>query len=460
MKKQREHWSSSFGFIMAAAGAAIGLGTLWMFPYLTGQNGGGLFVLIYLFAMFFVGFPIFIAELVLGRAAQRAPVGIFASLSKDSAGWKMVGWLSVLGALFIMSYYSVVAGWGLNYIGLSLAQFTNNKSPAEITAVFDVLSSAGDITIFWHFIFMVMTTSVVYLGVRNGVEYWSRLMTTSLLVLLLALFCFSCTLPGFSKAFEFIFYPDASKLKPSAVLEALGLAFFTLSLGQGVMLTYGSYMKKSDNIPQTAAIVVVMDVIVSLLSAMVIFPMIFSFGFEPDCGPGLVFKVLPVVFSQLPCSSFLMITFFTLFVFTALTSSISIVEVIVANTIDLFDCSRKHACIIVGLIVFLMGIPSALSDSEGLFSNWKALYGMNYFDVMSTLVSNWILPVGGMLTATFIGWAFPKERCYEEFISGSHWRWLFRPWFFMVRWVAPLATILIIFYKSGLIDVDLFWGSS
>jgi neurotransmitter:Na+ symporter, NSS family len=455
MKAQREHWSSRLGFIMAAAGAAIGLGTLWMFPYLTGENGGGAFVLIYLGAMLLVGFPIFIAELLLGRAAQKAPVGIFSTLANNSPAWKMVGWLAVTAAFFIMSYYSVVAGWGLNYLLLSATNFYEGRTLDEITGTFDLLQASGDIVVFWHLVFTAMAVGVVFMGIRNGIEYWSKIITSSLLVILLALFLYGTTLSGFSEALHYVFYPDLTKLKPSSVLEALGLAFFTLSLGQGAMLTYGSYMNEEEDIPKTALIVVSMDLVVSLLSAMMIFPMIFTFGFEPNSGPGLIFKVLPVTFAQLPASSLLSLVFFSLFVFTALTTAVSFVEVMVANTIEVMDWSRKKSCVVVGITVFLFGIPSALSGCQGIFPTWEAIYGKNFFDVISSLVSNWILPVGGLLTATFTGWHVGRRKCLEEFCRGSSWKFLFKPWFFMIRWLAPIATFLIILNKAGVFDIDM-----
>lgn len=454
MKMQREHWSSRLGFIMAAAGAAIGLGTLWMFPYLTGENGGGAFVLVYFAAMLFVGFPIFIAELLLGRSAQKASVGVFSTLAHDSPSWKVVGWLAVSASFLIMSYYSVVAGWGLNYLLLSASQFYEGRSLEEIKATFDILQSAGDISVFWHMIFTGMTVGVVYMGVRNGIEYWSKFITSTLLVMLVSLFLYGTTLEGFSTALHYVFYPDLAKLKPSGVLEALGLAFFTLSLGQGAMLTYGSYMNKEEDIPKTAMIVVGMDLLVSLLAAMVIFPMIFTFGFEPKAGPGLIFKVLPVTFAQLPASSLISTVFFSLFVCTALTTSVSFIEVIVANTMEVMEWSRKKSCVIIGTLVFLFGIPSALSGCQGIFPAWEAIYGKTFFDVISSLVSNWILPVGGMLTATFTAWQLGKEKCQKEFCSGTAWKYLFTPWFFMVRWVAPIATLLIILNKTGVFDFD------
>ena len=244
MQKQREHWGSHLGFILAAAGSAIGLGTLWKFPYVTGENGGGIFVFIYILCTFFIGIPIFIAELVLGRKAQRGAVGIFAILANNSAVWKTAGWLGVASSFLIMSFYSVLAGWGLNYVFMSLSQFYISMSPQEISGVFDILASSADITLFWHFIFTALTAAVVYRGIRQGIEYWARFMTIGLLIILIGMCLFAMTLDGFWQGVNFIFYPDPARFKPSAAIEALGLSFFTLSLGQGIMLTYGSYMRR------------------------------------------------------------------------------------------------------------------------------------------------------------------------------------------------------------------------
>ena len=315
MQKQREHWSTHLGFIFAAAGSAIGLGTLWKFPYVTGENGGGLFVLIYILCVFFIGVPVFVAELVLGRRAQRGAVGIFATLSNNSAVWKGVGWMGVASSFLIMSYYSILSGWGLNYVFMSLNQFYVGKSAQQIGDVFNTLTASGDITIFWHFIFTALTVAVVYPGVRHGIEYWSKFMTSGLLILLIGLGLYSMTLDGFGKAVHFIFYPDLAKFKPSGALEALGLSFFTLSLGQGIMLTYGSYMRNSEDIPKTSGIIGLMIILISLLAALTIFPIIFTFGFSPEAGRGLVFKTLPVLFAKLPGALLISTTFFILFRF-------------------------------------------------------------------------------------------------------------------------------------------------
>lgn len=457
MQKPREHWGSRLGFILAAAGSAIGLGTLWKFPYVTGENGGGLFVLIYIFCIFFIGVPIFIAELLLGRKAQRAAVGIFATLSNQSPVWKMAGWLGVGSSFLILSFYSVLAGWGLNYVFMSLTQFYVNRTPEQISAAFDTLSSSADITIFWHAIFMILSMAVVYVGIRQGIEYWSKFMTTGLFILLVGLSFYTMTLEGVGEAIHFLFYPDLSKFKPSGVLQALGLSFFTLSLGQGVMLTYGSYMRKTEDIPKTAAIIGTMIIFVALMAGLVIFPIIFTFGFAPEGGPGLVFKTLPVLFAQLPGALIISTLFFVLFVFAALTSAVAMIEVVAANFIDLMGWSRHKAVLVTGISCFLFGIPSALANTHTLFGNWELIYGKNFFNTVDDIVSLWLLPIGGLMIAIFTGWVLDQELSRLEFAHGTTYKWLWRPWLFFVRWVAPLGIILILLQQTHLINIDNFF---
>jgi len=458
MQNQREHWGSRLGFILAAAGSAIGLGTLWKFPYVTGENGGGIFVLIYVFCTFFIGIPIFIAELVLGRKGQRGAVGIFALLANNSTFWKMAGWLGVASSFLIMSFYSVLAGWGLNYVFMSLNQFYLNRSPEEISGAFDILASSADITLFWHFIFTALTAAVVYRGIRQGIEYWAKFMTIGLLIILVSMCIFSMTLDGFGQGLKFLLYPDPARFKPSAAIAALGLSFFTLSLGQGIMLTYGSYMRRSDDIPKTALIIGVMIVVVSLLAGLMIFPIIFTFGFAPEAGPGLVFKTLPVLFAQLPGALFISTGFFLLFVFTALTSAVALIEVVAANFTDLLGWSRQKAVLVVAVSCFIFGIPSALSNTDTLFANWSKLYGKNFFHTIDDIVSLWLLPIGGLMVATFTGWRLDKSLSQEEFNAGTTLHWLWKPWIFFVKWIAPIAIIAIVMQQSELIDIDAILG--
>ena len=457
MHKVREHWSSHLGFLMAAAGSAIGLGTLWKFPYVVGINGGGLFVFVYILCIILIGIPLFMAELSLGRSAQRGAVGTFYSLSNQSTFWKAIGWMGVAASFFIMSYYSVIAGWGLNYVFMSLNQFYEGRTSEEISQVFDIVAGSPDITLFWHLAFVVLTMGVVYPGIRKGIEYWAKIMTTCLFVIMVGLFLFSMTLDGFPQAVEFIFYPDFSNFNITSAVEALGLAFFTLSLGQGVMITYGSYMQKGEDIPKTGFLIGSAIVVIALLSAMIIFPIIFTFGLSPSEGQGLVFKTLPVLFAQLPGAMLLSVTFFTLFVFTALTSSVALVEVVVANCMDLFNWTRKKAVIIVGISCFIFGIPSALSSSYGLFENWKMIYGKTFFQsIDETLVTVWLLPISGVCTAIFAGRVIERSKMKEAIMEGSNLQWVWNFWLFSVRWLVPSAIILIFLQKSGVIDLNLW----
>lgn len=458
MQKQREHWSSHLGFVLAAAGSAIGLGTLWKFPYVTGQNGGGLFVLIYILCTFFIGVPVFIAELLLGRKAQRGAVGIFASLSNNSAVWKGAGWLGVIASFVLMSFYSVLAGWGLSYVFMSLNEFYKGMNPQQISGVFDILATSGDITLFWHMGFMAITVGVVFQGLRQGVEYWSKFMTLALLFLMVGLCIYSCTLEGFDDALKFLFSPDFSRFKASGVLEALGLSFFTLSLGQGIMLTYGSYMRHTEDIPKTSFIIGGMIILVSILAGLTIFPVIFTFGFEPGSGPGLVFKTLPVLFAKLPGALLISTSFFILFVFTALTSSIAMVEAVSANFIDLYGWSRKRAVLTTGISCFIFGIPSALSGTDWLFAKWPLIFGNSFFDTMNDLVSIWMLPIGGLMIAIYTGWFLDPAISKEEFEAGTSYPWLWKPWRFFMRWIAPVAIFCIILQQAGIINVDMLFA--
>jgi neurotransmitter:Na+ symporter, NSS family len=462
MKKQREHWGSQIGFVMAAAGSAIGLGTLWLFPYTAGKNGGGLFVLLYFCLVLLIGVPLLIAELVIGRRSQKGAVCTFTTLHKSNSGWKLIGWLGVGASFLIMSYYSVIAGWGLNYILMSLNQFWEGRSAEEIHEVFNTLRSSGDITLFWHFIFTLLTTLVVYQGVRKGIEHWSRIMTSGLLVLLIALVTYSVTLDGFTDALHFIFYPDFARFKPSGALEALGLSLYTLSLAQGIMITYGSYMKTSDNIPKTAGIIGSMIILIGIMASTMIFTIIFTYSSDPHAaehvGPGLVYQTLPVIFSHMHSGSLIISTaFFVMLVFAGLTSAVPLIEVITANFIDLYGWPRKRTVMFVAAATFIFGIPSALTGCRGIFANWEVIYGLNFFDTMVSLVGTWLLPIGGCLFSIFVGWVLDKKVVYEAFMAGTTYKCLFAPWRFLLRWVIPLATLLILLCKSNIIDIDMLF---
>lgn len=454
MKQQREHWGSKLGFIMATAGSAIGLGSLWRFPYIAGQNGGGAFVLLYLFFTLIIGIPVFISELIIGRASQKGAIQAYTDLSHGSTHWKLLGWLNLITSFIILSYYCVVSGWTVNYALMSLSNFTANKTPDQIKDIFNTLYVSGDINVFWLFIFVLMTIGVVFSGIRKGIEYWSKILTPALLVILVALFIFSTTLPGFKEAAKFVLYPDFSKLTASSVLVALGMALFTLSVGLGIILTYGSYMKHTEDIPKTGLIIGGVSVSVSLLSALMIFPIVFTFGFEPQAGPGLVFQTLPVLFSKLPGTLVLSTIFFVLFIFATLTSTISLLEVLVANLIEVLNWSRKKAVLISGLTVFAFGIPTALSGSGTLFKNWKAMYGIDFFETVNDVTASWLMPISAFFTVIFVSFVMKKAFTEEEFSKGTTLKKMMHVWFFLVRYLAPIAILIIILQESGIINLS------
>ncbi len=441
----REHWGSRLGFILAAIGSAVGLGVLWKFPYTVGENGGGLFLLIYVLCIAFIGVPMLIAELHLGRQSQRAAVGAFGVLAHQRPSWKVVGWFGVLASFLIMSFYSVIAGWGMSYILMSLNGVYQTSSPEEISAAFTTLSHSGSITVLWHFLFTLITASIVISGVRQGIEFWSKIMTRALFVMLVILFGYSLTLEGFGQAVHFIFDINWHTFTVSNALEALGLAFFTLSLGQGIMISYGSYMRQEERIPQLAFVISFAVIVVAILAALTIFPVIFTFDLAPEAGEGLVFKTLPYLFAKMPGSLILSTVFFTLFVFTALTSSIPFIEVVAANLMELKGYSRKKATFVVASGTFIFGIPSALSFSRAIFPTWSVIYGHGFLTIMNTFVSTWVIPIGGLLTAIFVGWVLAREKTEKVFVDKKMWQL----WYFFVKWVIPLTILAMILQKSG-----------
>ena len=456
MNQVREHWTGRVGFLMAAIGSAIGLGILWKFPYTVGENGGGLFLLTYFICLIVVGVPLFIAEIILGRSSQRAAVGAYTLHDIKKRGWKITGWFGVAASFLIMSFYSVIAGWGMSYILMSLSGFYHNLTHEKAAQTYALLLSSGDISLFWHLIFTAITTGIVIGGVRKGVEKWSKMMTKVLLALLVLLFLYALRLDGLKQAIEFIFYPNPQAFKLSSAIEALGLAFWTLSIGQGIMISYGSYMKRSESVVQMCGIVATSVMVASLLAALIIFPVVFTFGLEPHAGPGLIFQTLPYLFANLPGSFALSTLFFILFVFTALTSAIPLVEVVASNLMELKNISRKRAALIVGIATALFGIPSAYAQNPSFFSNWSAIYGMDFLQTVNHLVSIWIIPVGGLLSALFVGWVMDQKVVCEEFALGTKRGYLYGPWRFFIRWMIPLTILIILVQMSGCYDFDRF----
>ena len=450
--KQRSHWGSRIGFILAAAGSAVGLGNIWKFPYVTGENGGGIFVLVYLACVVLVGLPVMIAEILIGRTTQSSPVGAFKSLAGTRSPWVGMGWLGVVSAFILLSFYSVVAGWSLHYTWLSISGQLAGLGPENMAPVFGNLNRSVEANLFWHLIFMGLTIAVVFGGVSKGVERWSRILMPALLVMMLVLLGNSLTLDGFGKAVQFLFGFHQDKFTAAGALEALGHAFFSLSLGMGAMLTYGSYLRRRDDIVGASVTISALDTCIALVASLMLFPIIFSYGMEPAAGPGLVFISVPIALSQMPGTTFLATIFFALLVFAALTSAISMLEVATSYLIDQRGWQRGRAAVAAGLTIALLGLPSALSGGTRLFgSGMEALVGRNWFDSLDYLVANWMLPLGGLGMALFTAWRMNQRLRREEFLSGSRLRGFYRSWLFLLKYPVPVAILLIFLNAVGLL---------
>ncbi|MDG2423608.1 MAG: sodium-dependent transporter [Phycisphaerales bacterium] len=582
MKQNRSHWGSRFGFVLAAAGSAVGLGNIWKFPYITGENGGGLFVLIYLACILLVGLPILVAEIMIGRAAQAQPVLAFKRLSGDRTPWSVVGWLGVISGFIILSFYVVVAGWAMDYTIKSVVGFTTpiaekaeqtalvyrstasseemqelivddmtrlsldraerdwrrqfppmtweqwlvakkamdegadvdkirehpekaeaidlvaaaepplddikngirekaedtvkamdpvamrdkaetihrrNTIRDEVSGVFVGLLQDGWTSTFWAALFMFITILVVATGISSGIERTCRVLMPLLVLCILTLVVYGLFQPGFGDAVAFVFKPDANALEPKGVLEALGHAFFTLSLGMGAMITYGSYQRsQSGGLLGQSVAIAGLDTVIAILACMMMFPIIFSYGQDPSGGPGLVFMSMPLAFAEMgELGMLLSIIFFGLLVFAALTSAISLLEVVASYLIDARNWSRMKACWILGGAIFGFGIITAFANSSGFkMVSWLPGYGQTFFDTMDLLTSNWMLPLGGLLIAIYAGWVMPA-RVRQAELSDLSGFWA-GSWLFLIRFVAPILVIIVLLDKIGLIDVnDVFY---
>lgn len=450
--EQRGHWGSRIGFVLAAAGSAIGLGNIWKFPYITGVNGGGAFVIIYLVCIAVVGLPVMAAEILLGRSSQSSPVGAMKKLAGPRSAWVSIGWLGVAGSFILLSYYSIVAGWALHYAWLSLTGRLVGMGPEGVEPLFGEVFGSSSTNLFWHTIFMGLTIAVVLGGVSKGVERWARILMPTLMAMLVALLINSFTLDGFPRALSFVFGIHTESLTAGGVLEALGHSFFTLSLGMGAMITYGSYLHKDDDIVAASITISVLDTLVALTASMVLFPIIFSYGMQPSAGPGLVFISIPIALSQMTGGMLLSIVFFLLLVFAALTSSISMLEVVAAYFIDGRQWTRNRATLVTGGVIALVGIPSALSGSTALFgADFAAIFGQNWFDTLDYLVSNWVLPLGGLGVAVFTAWRMDEALRHDHFLSGCRMRFFYKAWLWLLKFLVPVAIVFVFLHAIGVI---------
>ena len=575
----RGHWGGRIGFILAAAGSAVGLGNIWKFPYITGENGGGLFVLIYLVCILLVGLPILIAEIMIGRAAQAQPVEAFRKLQGPGTPWAGVGWLGVVTGFVIASFYIVVAGWSMDYTLKSVAGFSNpiaeraetkslvyranadlsdmraslvtdlgradiaaakkawrrqfapstweswtafadlgtltseqrarmltdpsiadavskvegqlgtletttsdirstvtatveampedeviNQATAimrrsviseDVGKAFTGLIQDGWTSTFWAAIFMFIAIMVVATGVGKGIERTCRVLMPLLLLSILFLVVYGMFQPGFGEAVSFVFSPDPTALQPSGILEALGHAFFTLSLGMGVMLTYGSYQRSgSGGLVGESVAIAGLDTAIALLACLMMFPIIFSYGQDPSAGPGLVFMSMPLAFVEMgELGMMLGIIFFGLLFFAALTSAISLLEVVASYLIDAKGWTRPRSVWTMGGVIFGFGIITAFANAEGFkMASWLPGYGQTFFDTMDVLSSNWMLPLGGLLIAIYAGWIMPARVRNAELsdLSGP----LAMTWLVLVRYLAPILVSIVLLDKIGVLNVN------
>ncbi|SET42400.1 neurotransmitter:Na+ symporter, NSS family [Natronincola peptidivorans] len=440
--ENRDQWSSKVGFVLAAAGSAVGLGNLWRFPYTAGQNGGGAFVLVYFAILILVGFTLMLGELVIGRHTQLNAVGAYRKIRKN---WGWVGGIGVLASFLILSFYSVIGGWVINYVIKSItgAFTTGDVNMGELFVSF--ISSPGE-PILYHAIFTLLTLGIVMGGISGGIEKYSKILMPSLFVMMILIMLRSVTLPGASEGILFFLRPDFSMITGEVMLAALGQVFFSLSLGMGVIITYGSYLSKAENIPQNSFIIPLVDTGIALLAGLAILPAVFALGFSPDEGPALLFIILPAVFAEMPLGSFFALLFFLLVLFAALTSSISLLEASVSYVVDEFHLGRTQTALLLGFIVFLLGIPSSLS--QGIWGNLTFIRGLDFLDSIDFIASNIMLPLSGLFLCIFIGWIWGVDMAVEEATNHGRISFKLAPfWGFLIKWVAPIA-ILVVFIRG------------
>ncbi|HBR95754.1 MAG TPA: sodium-dependent transporter [Gammaproteobacteria bacterium] len=446
-EKQSIHgaWASRWIFILAATGSAVGLGNIWKFPYITGENGGGAFVLVYLLCILVVGVPIMMAEVLIGRHARKSPINAMhdVAISSGKSGlWSMVGWMGVLAGFFILSFYSVVAGWVLHYIaGMGVGDYAAISSD-DAGKAFEGLLSNPQTLLIWHSVFIVMVMLVIAGGVEKGLENAVKFLMPALFVLLLVMLAYASQTSGFHAGWDFLFHFDPSQLSWESILVAMGHAFFTLSLGMGAIMAYGSYMPKKTAIGTAVITIALMDTVVALVAGLVIFPIVFTNGMDPGAGPGLMFVTLPVAFGQMPSGQIFGFVFFLLVGIAAWTSAISLLEPAAAWLVEKFGWHRIPACIVLGLIIWSIGI--AALGSFNVIADVK-LFGFTVFDFLDFITANIMLPLGGLFIALFTGWMVKRQISEDELaFSANAW---YRAWYITIRYITPVAVAIIFVFN-------------
>jgi NSS family neurotransmitter:Na+ symporter len=453
-------WSSRWAFVLAATGSAVGLGNIWKFPYITGQNGGGAFVLVYLVCIVIIGVPIMMAEIMLGRRGRQSPINTMKTLAIEAGHnphWKWLGWLGVVAGFLILSYYSVIAGWALAYVFRTAAGTFTNATPDGISSIFGNFLADSESLMFWHTVFMVMTMLVVARGVSGGLEKAVKFLMPALFIIMIILLGYAMNTAAFGEGLRFMFQPDFHALlyytddfgvehrSWNPVLIAMGHAFFTLSLGMGAIMVYGSYLPQDASIARTTFMIAGADTAVALVAGMVIFPIVFANGLEPASGPGLIFQTLPLAFGHMPGGIFFGTLFFILLTFAAWTSSISLIEPAVAWLVENRSMDRMKASVVMGIACWLFGLLTVFSFN--IWSDITPLYMIEtfrdktLFDLLDYLTANIMLPLGGLLIAIFSVWIMHEDASVDELGMGEG--LAYQIWHFLVRYITPIAVIIV-----------------
>ena len=439
------------GFILAAAGSAVGLGNIWKFPYMVGEYGGGAFVLIYLFTILFVGFSVLIAEIMIGYLGRKDAVSSFEELApKKEVGWKYAGFMGATG-LLIMTFYSVVIGWILYYMTQSFTYLPTSMEVAQ-KGFGDLVTAQPFTQVVFHLIATIFIMAILLKGIKGGIEKANKILMPALVMIIVGLLIYAISLDGFRESLKFMFAFEFSKLSSEAITQAVGHSFFTLSIGMAAILTYSASLPKRTNIAQTAMWVVLLDTVIAVMAGLMIYAFVFEFGQDPAAGPGLVFMSLPVVFSQIgTLGIFFAVLFFVALAFAGFTSAISIVEPTIQYAMSRYKWSRLKATTTASAIFFSVGVLAILSYSSE-YGEIFTFGGMPLFDILDKLTTNLLLPLGGLIVAIFVGFVMQKERVYaamSEFVSLR----FFNIWYFSVRFIAVPALIFTMLNLVGIIKI-------
>ncbi|SNY97856.1 sodium-dependent transporter [Halomonas sp. hl-4] len=439
-KLAHAQWSSKMAFVLAAAGSAVGLGNIWKFPYMVGESGGAAFVLVYLACVALVGVPILLAEWMIGRRGQKNPIDSMRELAKEngqSQGWALVGISGVLAGFLILSFYSVIGGWSLNYTLSSVIGTFSGQDSDSVGEIFNGMLASPGTLLLWHSAFMVLVVGIVARGVTKGLEGAVRSLMPALVILMLILVGYGMTTGHFGETLAFMFSPDLSALDGGVVLAAMGQAFFTLSLGMGIMMAYGSYLGEDVNLLSTARTVIIIDTVIALLAGLAIFPIVFANGLSAGEGPGLIFVTLPIAFGSMTGGAILGLMFFLLLTFAALTSAISLLEPTVEMLEERTSLSRITATLVSGVAVWLLGVAALLS-----FNLWSEflVFGLNIFDLLDTFTAKILLPLTGLGAVVFVAWCLERKSVEQELALSATGTSV---WNIVARFIAPIGVIVV-----------------